>query len=57
MYRDLGNQGATNAGQMIHIATIIPLTWAIVMTNVVLAQAHPNYVMLNLLLHVNVNYG
>ena len=42
VYMALGNQGATNTGQMIHIATIIPLTWAVVMTNVVLAQARPN---------------
>ena len=43
-YTDLGNQGATNTGQMIQtwIDTIILCAGAIVMINVGLAQAHPN---------------
>ena len=39
-YKDLGNQGATNAGKNVRY---IP-TWAVVTINVGLAQARPNYV-------------
>ena len=45
---DLGNQGATNAGENdtdkeIHRYHYIPRAGAIAMINVRLAQAHPNY--------------